>query len=280
MQWWVYKLGNLLYIHKMKQTVKKATQAKKVTKKHTVTFHLITLFPEMFSSYLNESILARAQKNKILKFKFYNPRDFVKPTKIQSDKNKPYLRVDDKPYGGGPGMVMQALPIIKAVDNSLTKAKKSANFKKALILFMSPSGERFTNERASKIATSLVKDISDIIIISGRYEGIDARVKRVFRNIKDISIGQYILTGGELPAMVIIDAISRQIKGVLGNFDSLEESRPASTDVYTRPESLVYKGKKYNVPSVLLSGDHKKIDQYRLENRQGSKTDETNENPA
>ncbi len=205
-------------------------------KKTNLTFHLISLFPDVFSSYLNESILARAQSEKILKFKFYNPRNFVTPTAAQKGKEKPYLRVDDKPYGGGPGMVIQALPIIKAVDNSIKVAKKSKGFKKVLILNTSPSGMQFDNA----LAKSFIKDISDIIIICGRYEGIDARVKKVFKNIKDVSIGPFVLTGGELPAMVMIDGISRHIQGVLGNIDSLEENRPASSDVYTRPVVFSY----------------------------------------
>jgi len=238
----------------------------KSQKKVGITFHIITLFPESFTSYLGESILARAQAEKLLSVKFYNPRDFVVPTKSQKGKEKPYLRIDDKPYGGGPGMVMQALPVIKAVDNSLKAVMKKKSFKKAMILFMSPSGAQFDN----KLAMSFIKDISDIIIISGRYEGIDARIKKVFKNIKDITIGPYVLTGGELPAMVLIDSIARHIPGVLGNFDSREEARVASADVYTRPAVFEYKGKNYAVPKVLLSGDHKKIDQHRLKKQGGS----------
>ena len=231
-----------------------------------MNFHLITLFPDAFSSYLNESILARAQKEKLLKFKFYNPRDFVKPTASQKGKEKPYLRVDDKPYGGGPGMVIQALPIIKAVDNSISNAKKSKNFKKILILNTSPSGTQFTN----KLASTYIKDISDIVIICGRYEGIDARVKKVFKNIKDVSIGPFVLTGGELPAMVMIDGISRHIKGVLGNIESIEETRTSSADVYTRPAAFSYKDKEYKVPKTLTSGNHAKIDQFRSKKPGGS----------
>src|SRR5688572_24277081 len=107
-------------------------------------FHIITLFPDMFDSYLNESILARAIKNKKIAVKFYNPRDFVKPTKVQSKKNRPYLRVDDKPYGGGPGMVMQAMPVIKAVELAVRSLKKGAK-KNAKIIWLSPSGKQFSN---------------------------------------------------------------------------------------------------------------------------------------
>lgn len=228
-----------------------------------LTFHLITLFPESFSSYLNESILARAQKDKLVAVKYYNPRDFVKAKGAQKKNEKPYLRIDDKPYGGGPGMVMQAEPILKAIDKALKntaakKASKNAASKKNLIVFLAPSGEQFTNE----LGTAYAAQYSDIIVICGRYEGIDARIKKVF-NMTDITVGPFVTTGGELPAMIMIDVIARQIPGVLGNFDSREESRASSRDSYTRPEVLTYKGKKYKVPEVLLSGNHKLIDEWR-----------------
>ncbi len=239
-----------------------------LAKKHTLlTFHLISLFPEAFSSYLGESILARAEKEKRLAFKYYNPRDFVKAGKSQKGKEKPYLRVDDKPYGGGPGMVMQALPVVKAIEKSLAVANKGAKNGpvKTLIVFLTPSGKQFTNT----IATEYAKKYTDIIIVCGRYEGIDERVKKIFKTV-DITVGPFVTTGGELPAMIMIDSIARQIEGVLGSFDSREESRPASRAVYTRPETLEYNGKKYTVPKVLLSGDHKKIDEWRsAENRKG-----------
>ena len=229
-------------------------------KKTTLTFHLISLFPESFSSYLGESILARAQREKLIDWKFYNPREFVKPTGAQKKNDKPYLRIDDKPYGGGPGMVMQALPVAKAIEKALAVAKKRKGFKKAQIVFLSPSGTQFTNE----IASASVKKYSDIIIICGRYEGIDARIKKIFK-MEEFSIGPFVTTGGELPAMIMIDCIARQIDGVLGNFNSREESRVSSSDVYTRPEVVEFKGKKYRVPKVLTSGDHKKIEAWRKE---------------
>ena len=221
-------------------------------------FHVITLFPESFSSYLNESILARAQKNKLIDFKFYNPRDFVKPTKVQTKKDKPYLRVDEKPYGGGPGMLIQAEPMLKALAFIKSKIEKNRKANKIKIIHLSPSGKKFTNTYASGVA----KKFDHVIIVCGRYEGIDARVKKIFKG-DELSIGDYVLTGGELAALVMIDTISRQVKGVLGNHDSVEEMRNASPDVYTRPEVLVYKGKKYKVPTVLLSGNHAKIEEWR-----------------
>lgn len=222
-----------------------------------VTFHIVTLFPDSLSSYINESIVARAQKEKLIKIEFYNPRDFVKPTKTQAKNEKPYLRVDDRPYGGGPGMVMQALPIIKAIEKAQVKIRKNKKAK-TLIVFLSPTGEQFTNESAAVYAYTY----TDIVIVCGRYEGIDARVKEVFK-MTDISVGPFVTTGGELPAMLMIDVIGRQVPGVLGNFSSREESRASSSDVYTRPEVLVYKGKKLKVPEVLLGGDHKAIDEWR-----------------
>jgi tRNA (guanine37-N1)-methyltransferase len=193
---------------------------------------------------------------------FYNPRDFSKPTKIQAQKDKPYLRIDDKPYGGGPGMVMQALPVVKAIEKAVANAKrKTAGGKsvgKIKIVFLSPSGKQFDTQYAKEVA----QKYKHTIIICGRYEGIDARVKKIFKT-EDVSVGPFVLTGGELAAMIMIDSVSRQVEGVLGDFNSLEETRSASPDVYTRPEILVYKNKKYQVPKVLLSGNHKAIEDWR-----------------
>jgi tRNA (guanine37-N1)-methyltransferase len=205
-------------------------------------FHIITLFPKTFDSYLSESILKRAIEDKKIKVSFYNPRDFA------LDK---WARVDRPPYAGGPGMVIQAEPVIKAIAKA--KGRKDAK-----IIFLSPSGKQFSNEYAAKTA----KKYRDIIIVSGRYEGIDARVKKVFK-MDEVSVGPFVLTGGELPAMLMIDVISRQVEGVLGNFDSIEEKRVAAKEVYTRPEAFVYKGKKYAVPKVLLSGHQAKIEEWK-----------------
>jgi tRNA (guanine37-N1)-methyltransferase len=226
-----------------------------------MTFYIITLFPEMFDSYLNESILARAQKEGKIDFKFYNPRVFVSPSeasakKAKGDKKfKPYLRVDDKPYGGGPGMVMQAEPLIRSLESVIKKIK---NKTKTKIIFLSPAGKQFDTVYAKNIS----KKYTDIIIICGRYEGVDSRVKKIFK-AEEISVGPFVLTGGELPAMIIADCVARQIEGVLGNFDSREEERVSSSEMYTRPEVLIYKGKKYKVPKVLLSGNHAKIEEWR-----------------
>jgi len=197
----------------------------------------------MLDSYLGQSILGRAIKNKRVGVKFYNPRDFT------SDKHH---KVDDRPYGGGPGMVMYALPIIRAV-RKIRKLKPRAK----TILF-SVSGKQFTNV----MARTLSKKYKDIILIAGHYEGIDARVVKILK-AEEISVGPYILTGGEIPTMVIIDSIARQIPGVLGKWESLEEERVSSSQVYTRPEILKFGGKDYKVPKVFLSGHHKKIEEYK-----------------
>ncbi len=232
-------------------------------------FHIITIFPEMFDSYLNESIIGRAIKEKKISVKFYNPRDFIK-----APKNN-YKPVDDKPYAGGPGMVMKAEPILKAVEKAMrtisTPSRKRATpqegNKKILVINFVPSAEKFTTTFAKNIS----KKYTDVILICGRYEGIDARVDKILKT-KKISIGDYVLTGGEIPAMVLVDCVSRQIEGVLGNFNSREEERISSSEVYTRPEILKYpfdsaqgkKQKNYKVPKVLLSGNHAEIEKWKL----------------
>lgn len=208
-------------------------------------FHIITLFKEAFESYLGSSILKRAIQDKKISVSFYNPRDYT---------TDPNHRVDQKPYGGGPGMVIEALPVIKAIEKAKVKIK---NQKVKIILF-SPQGKMFNNAMAKKISSGA----KHVILICGRYEGIDHRVKKIFKP-DQISIGEYILTGGELPAMIVIDCVSRQIKGVLGDFNSLEENRVSTDEVYTRPESFKYKSKNYSVPKVLLGGHHAKIEEWK-----------------
>lgn len=218
-----------------------------------MTFHIITIFPNMFDSYLGESILARAIKEKKIKVKFYNPRDFVrgKLKKVWPDGNIS-SKIDDRPYGGGPGMVMIADPIIRAWE------KASKNLKKQKTIIFAPGGKKLDTVYAKASA----KKYSDLILICGRYEGIDARVKKITK-AEEISVGDYVLTGGEIPAMIVIDTVSRQIDGVLGKIASLEESRIGGTEIYTRPEVYEFKKKKYKVPAVFLSGDHKKLEQHK-----------------
>ncbi len=224
-----------------------------------MNFHIITLFPESFDSYITESIIGRAIKNKKIKIKFYNPRDYVtgKYRKVWPDGNISKT-VDERPYGGGPGMVIMAEPILRVVDKITTAIAKRKTKSKTNIVFFSPGGELFTTTTAK----TFVDKFTDTIFICGRYEGIDARVVQILR-AREISIGDYVLTGGELPAMVCIDCMARQIDGVLGNFNSREEERIASSQIYTRPETLVWKGKKYSVPPVLVSGNHADIDAWR-----------------
>jgi tRNA (guanine37-N1)-methyltransferase len=221
-------------------------------------FHVITLFPEMFDSYLKESILGRAIKEKKISVSFVNPRKFVsgKYKKVWPDGNVSQ-QVDERPYAGGPGMVMMAEPIIKAVESVAKKVLKNKKNRVQIINFV-PTAPKFNTQ----IAKTFSKKYTDIIMICGRYEGIDARVDKILKT-KKLSIGDYVLTGGEIPAMILIDSISRQVQGVLGNFDSREEERVSSSEVYTRPEILIHNKKKYRVPKVLLSGNHKDIEEWK-----------------
>jgi tRNA (guanine37-N1)-methyltransferase len=226
-------------------------------------FDIITIFPKIFNSYLNESILKRAQKKGLIQIKIHNLRDFTQDKHKKArptERRQSFGRVDDKPYGGGPGMIIKIEPLIKAVQSLKSKIK---NQKSKMILF-TPSGKQFDN----KTAVQLAKNYDNLILICGRYEGIDERVKKVVSDfgfrISDLSIGPYVLTGGELPAMILIDVVSRQIPGVLGKEESIEEKRLGiGVPAYTRPEVFIFNGKKYSVPQVLLSGNHKKIKEWR-----------------
>ena len=224
-----------------------------------MNFHVVTLFPEVIEAYTNASILGRGQKDKKFSVKTYQLRDFV--------TNK-WGKVDERPYGGGPGMVVQAEPVIRAVESIQKKLSRqksrvdnmsiyrhTQNTPKVIIT--SAGGKPLTNAYAKALTKN-----RDVIIVCGRYEGIDARAKKILK-AEEVSVGPYILTGGEVPALAIIDAAARQIKGVLGKFESLEEGRVASHDVYTRPEVLKVKGKSYRVPKVLLSGNHAQMDQWK-----------------
>lgn len=216
-------------------------------------FHVITIFPKLFDSYLSDSMMRRAIESGAITVQFYNPRDVT--------KNK-HNKVDDIPYGGGPGMIMMAEPIIdiwsKITHKNILEKLGIGKNKRYKTILLSPGGKKFSTEYAK----SSVKKYTDIIFICGRYEGIDSRVEQI-TGAELVSIGDYVLTGGELAAMVMIDSISRQIKGVLGNNDSLEEERISSHEMYTRPSDLKYKGKTYSVPPVLTEGNHKLIDEWR-----------------
>ena len=202
-------------------------------------FDIITIFPEMFSGYFNESLLKRAQKNKLIKINLHNLRNF------STDKHK---TVDDSPYGGGPGMVLKVEPIYKAIKH--LKAKNSKL--KARIVLFSTRGKKFDQKAAQRLAK-----YNQLILICGRYEGVDERVAKYIAD-EEISIGDFVLSGGEIPAMIVVDAVARFVPGVLGKKESLETIK-GSYPVYTRPEIV----NKWRVPKILLSGDHQKIEKWR-----------------
>ena len=212
-----------------------------------MTIQIVTLFPEMFEGVLNSSMLWKAQKEKLVEYKLVNLRDYgIGPRK----------QVDDTPYGGGDGMVLRPEPLFEAVE----QAKKTDP--DAQVLLMTPRGELFSQEMAREFAATE----AGLVIICGRYEGYDERITTVVD--KQISVGNFILTGGELPAMIVADAVTRLVPGVLGGETSAEkESFSATGEIehphYTRPEE--FRGLK--VPDVLLSGDHARIEQWRSENK-------------
>ncbi len=197
---------------------------------------ILTIFPEMVEPYTNGSILGRAQKSKKVTIKVHQLRKWT------TDKHH---KVDDKPFGGGPGMVMQVQPFDKALKSLKLK-------KKSRVILTSARGKVFTQEDAKRLAK-----YDRLVFLCGRYEGVDERVAEHLAD-EELSIGPYVLTGGELAAMVMTDAVVRHIPGVLGKGESLEEVH-GSFPQYTRPE--VYK--KWKVPKVLMSGDHKKIEEWR-----------------
>ncbi len=224
-------------------------------------YTVITLFPDSFASYLNASILEKAIKSKKISVRFINPRKFAnnKHKKTRpTGRNWSFGRADDSPYGGGPGMVLKFEPIAKAVAFAKLNVK-SKKLKVRTILF-STRGEKFDSKAARRLAK-----YEELIMICGRYEGVDERVAKHIAD-EEISVGDYVLEGGELPALVVIDAVSRHIPGVLGRRESLEEIK-GSYPVYTRPEAITFRQgkqvKSLKVPKVLLSGDHKKIAAWR-----------------
>jgi len=236
-----------------------------------IKFEIITIFPKVFDSYFGESILARAQRKKLIKIQAHDLRQWA------SDKHK---KVDDSPYGGGPGMVMKADVIWKAVEflfgvRPLGRDRspaKAGSPKRRVILF-SAKGKTFTQADARRLAK-----YDQLILICGRYEGVDERVAEHIAD-EELSVGNFVLTGGEIPAMIVVDSVSRLISGVLGKKESLAEEsfgvRPLWRDKspakagspyleypqYTRPEKF----RGWKVPEVLLGGNHKKIEEWRRE---------------
>lgn len=206
-------------------------------------FHIVTLFPESIESYLSSSILGRAREKKIIKISYYDPKKYA------VGKHK---RVDQRPYGGGPGMVLEPQAMLRACDKAI-KGKRGVEK-----IFFATDGAQFDEEMAKKLSKK-----KDILFICGRYEGVDARVPQILK-AKPVSVGPYVLTGGELPAATVVDAIARFIPGVLGKIESLERNRVSSPEVYTRPDVLVWKKRTYKVPEVLKSGHHAKINEWKM----------------
>lgn len=209
-------------------------------------FDIITIFPHLLDSYLEDSILKREIKKGIIKVRFHDIRAYSK------DRHK---KVDQSPYGGGAGMVMTAQPLYDCIT-SVKKKNRGAR-----VVYLTPQGKLFDQKMAQRLA----RGKKGLILVCGRYEGIDERVRELCID-EEISIGNYVLTGGELPAMVVVDAVTRLLPGALGNKDSAKEDS-FSTSLggkkeyphYTRPP--VFKGLK--VPDILLSGNHAKISEWR-----------------
>ena len=206
-----------------------------------IKFDIISIFPKIFDSYFKESLIKRAQKKGLLQIRIHDLRKWT------SDRHK---TVDDRPFGGGSGMVMKVEPIFKAV--------KALKKKKSKVILFTPRGKKFNQKTAYKFSK-----FNHLILICGRYEGVDERVAKYLAD-EQVSIGDYDLMGGELPAMVVIETVSRLIPGVLGKTKLLKERITKTKGFieypqYTRPEVF----KKWRVPDVLLSGNHKKIEEWR-----------------
>jgi len=223
-----------------------------------MTFDIITIFPRIFDSYLKESFIKKAQEKGLIKIRIHNLRDFT------TDKHK---TVDDRPFGGGLGMVLKVEPTFKAIKE-IERIKRLSNKKRKIILF-TPRGKKFNQ----KIAYSF-SQLNQLILICGRYEGVDERVAKYIADM-ELSIGDYDLMGGELPAMILIETVARLIPGVLGKPELLKERITKEKGFieysqYTRPPKFYPKGKFrrarpeiWRVPKVLLSGHHKKIEEWR-----------------
>ncbi|MCK4635406.1 MAG: tRNA (guanosine(37)-N1)-methyltransferase TrmD [Candidatus Moranbacteria bacterium] len=232
-----------------------------------MNFHIITIFPEIFDSYFSESIIGRAQKKSLINIKVYNLRDF--------SENK-HKNIDDTPYGGGAGMVMNVKPIFKAINHIKNKIIfEGREVEKVRTILFAAKGKKYSQQDTVRFND----DFTDLIFICGRYEGVDERVAKYIAD-EEISIGEYVLTGGEIPAMVVVDSVSRLVPNVLGNKESLnEESFSFQNDLnnsddvnfkkkleypqYTKPREF----NGWKVPEILLSGDHGKIKKWRENNR-------------
>ena len=210
-------------------------------------FDIITIFPHIFDSYFEESILKRAQEKNLLEICIHNLRDWT---------DDPHKTVDDSPFGGGLGMVMKIAPIYRAVQE--LKAKRA----RSKIILFTPRGKKFNQRKAHEFSK-----LDQLIMICGRYEGVDERVGKYIAD-EQISIGDYDLMGGELPAMVVVETVARLIPGVIGKEEFLKEHVKEGGFVeypqYTRPEVFIdAQGKTRTVPKVLLSGNHMRIEEWR-----------------
>ena len=219
-------------------------------------FDILTVFPDIFQSYFNTSIISRAQKNGRIKIVVHDLRDYT------TDKHR---TTDDRPYGGGPGMVMKVEPVFKALQK--LRAVTLHKLKGTRVILLTPQGRTFTQPVAREYAK-----LKRLIFICGHYEGFDERIRSLVD--EQLSIGDYVLTGGELGAMVVVDAVSRLLPGVLGD-EASSHDESFSQDLmtleyphYTRPELF----RKQRVPKILLSGNHKSIAQWRQANQRHKKT--------
>lgn len=223
-------------------------------------FDIITIFPKLIDSYISESILGRAIKKKLIKVTVHDLRNYT------TDKHK---TVDDRPYGGGPGMIMKVEPFLKALQDILgkrtltTRIKSRKKNKKVRVIAFDPAGKQFDQTMAKRFS-----GYDQLIMLSGRYEGFDDRVYKLVDEL--VSVGPYVLSGGELPALTVVEATARLLPGVLGHKDATKEETFAEGGdyveypQYTRPETIEpVKGKKWAVPKILLSGNHQKIKEWR-----------------
>ena len=220
---------------------------------------VITIFPDLFPPYFNESLLKRAQTAGLLEFRVHNLRDY---------SNDRHQKVDDRPYGGGPGMILKAEPIIRcltALSSSRKRGSRKNKKQNIRVIALDPAGKQLTQTMAKRLAK-----YDQLVLLCGRYEGFDARVAKLVD--EELSLGDFVLAGGELPALVMVEAIARHVPGVVGHPDALREETFAgdltATEYpqYTRPAEFRPAGKRgpvWKVPKVLLSGDHKKIASWR-----------------
>jgi tRNA (guanine37-N1)-methyltransferase len=234
------------------------TAGKDMIESPHMRFDVLTIFPKMFDGYFRESIIKRARERGLLDIRVHDLRQWAEGK---------HRKVDDKPFGGGPGMVMAVGPFHRAINDL-----KPSGGKKTRVVLLSAKGRTFAHKDAVRLSK-----YSRLILLCGRYEGVDERVAGNLAD-EEISIGNYVLTGGELPAMVIVDAVSRQVPGVLGRSESLNQESHAEEGVteypqYTRPEIFSpTKGVGWAVPKVLLSGNHAKIAAWRTKRSRRNST--------